>query len=138
MSVSIAAVRAGIAANLTAAFPTVNVSPYLFPSPDPPCMDVMPNGTVYDQAMKRGADTLELLVRVMVSWADPVAAQTNLDAYCATGSGGVKAAIEADATLGGVVSWCRVTEVSPYKEYTPAAGSVQTKLGVEFTLEVMP
>ena len=135
-----AAIRAGLAANLAAAFPTVNVSAYMFASPDPPCIDLMPGGASFDLAMDRGVDSVQLVVRVMVSWADVVAAQENLDAYMATtGPLSVKKAVESDGTLGGVVAWTRVQSVSGYKEYPhkPAqVADVQTKLGVEFTVLV--
>jgi hypothetical protein len=53
---------------------------------------------------------------VIVARADEQAAQTALDAYCASsGAGSVKAAIEADPTLGGAAQTTRVTDLTSYQ-----------------------
>lgn len=66
----------------------------------------------WDEAMGRGLDALRFTVRLYVATLDHVDenAQTALHGYlAASGSGSVKAAIEGDTTLGGVVDTCRVT-----------------------------
>jgi len=59
--------------------------------------------------------------------------QNNLDAYL-VGDGSVKAAIEADRTLGGVANTCRVTEMSSYSSLP--IGDV-LYLAAQFTVEVV-
>lgn len=141
MTSKIDAIQEGIAANLTAAFPTIDVKPYFNPTPNPPCFDMMPDGVEYDLAMFRGSDRYMVTVRLMVPWNDPVGQQTELNSFLdPTGSSSVKTAIESDRTLGGAVAWCRVTAVTAYKEYPRRQmqmADIQVKVGVEFTVEAM-
>lgn len=141
MSSKLDDILGGIKTNLAAAFPTVQVTPYLNPRPQPPCIDMMPSGVEYDMAMGRSSDRYEVTVRLMVPWNDPVAAQANLNAFCdPTGSSSVKTAIEADRTLGGKVAWCRVTSMSGLKEYPhrqAQTADIQLRVGVEFEVEAM-
>lgn len=138
-----AAIKLAIAKALQTAFPQVQVVPYLNTNPQPPCFDMIPAdpGWEYDKAMGRGSDCVYIVVRYMVSWQDPVAAQTNLDALIdPTGPNSVKTAIETDTTLGGLVAWTRVTRASGYKAYPRSKIQMQDiteKIGVEFDVEIM-
>ena len=82
-------------------------------APRPPVAVVMPDRVVYDLNARRGADTFLFTVILLVGRADDRAAQNNLDAYI-VGDSSIKAAIEADRTLGGVANTCRVTEMNNY------------------------
>ena len=105
-----APVRAGIANSLAAVFTDWQVSPYLLSNPTPPCMYVVPDGGDFDQAMGQGLTRCNFIVRAMVSMATEHGAQASLDALCApSGATSVKAAIEADRTLGGTVSLTNVS-----------------------------
>jgi len=68
----------------------------------------------FDMSMQRYLDHGDIEVMVIVGRMSERAAQDKLDAYLAgSGSGSVKAAIEADTTLGGSVQTCRVLSASP-------------------------
>lgn len=68
----------------------------------------------FDAAMARGLDTAHVDVLLIVQRMDVQSGQDALDGYLAgTGSGSVKAAIEADKTLSGSCSDARVLSASP-------------------------
>lgn len=71
-------------------------------------------------------------VRLYVSRADDRSAQDKLDAYL-DGASGIKAALEADRTLGGAAETLRVTAMSGYGVYEVAG---QAYLGAEFSVSV--
>lgn len=72
--------------------------------------------------------------RLYVSRADATAGQINLDAYLAvTGAKSVKAAIEADLTLGGVCRTLRVERMHGYGQYTVGADEY---LGAQFDIRI--
>ena len=71
----------------------------------------------------------------MVQWSDAVSAQVNLDELLEQAGDSVKACLEADRTLGGVVSSLRVVGVTEPKVYPLAASDA---LGVEFAVAVTP
>jgi hypothetical protein len=59
-----------------------------------------------------GEDDTTFAVTVLVSWADQVAAQKALDGFLAsTGATSIKAAIDADPTLDGIVDYAHATLV---------------------------
>jgi hypothetical protein len=113
---SITAIRLGLENNLkrisglrTSSFAPDNVNP--------PMAIVQPDTSPvrFDIAMNRGLDEFKFTVTVLAHRADERTAQNKLDGYCAgSGDFSVKQAIEYDRTLGGVVSDCRVTEISSY------------------------
>lgn len=138
-------VQAAIAANVQRAFPELTVTPYMNPTPDPPCVDMMPDPGAYNIDM--GGDAkFSICVRVMVAWNDSQSAQSNLNAFIdPTGDGSLKKAIEVvdgeqgQCTLGGLVAWARVIGWSGYKEYPhrqSQVANIQQKLGVEFTVQI--
>ena len=102
-------------------------------APRPPQAVILPDRIEYDLDMGRGADTFFFLVTVIVGRADDRAAQNNLDRFV-SGSDSIKAAIEADMTLGGVVNFARVTEMTNYRQIN--VGDT-IYLGAEFEVEVV-
>lgn len=102
-------------------------------APRPPQAIVMPDRIDYDLDMMRGADRFYFTIILLVSRADDRAAQTNLDAYI-TGASSIKAAVEADRTLGGVVDTCRVTQM---RNYAAVSVGEVLYLGAEFDVEVI-
>jgi hypothetical protein len=92
----------------------VQVSAYALAQPTPPGLQIIPPGVQYDQAMHRGLDTWIFIVQGFVALTTDVGSQVTLDQMCApSGPGSVKAALEADKTLGGVVQDLHVLEQSP-------------------------
>jgi hypothetical protein len=130
----LAAIRAGLAANLTT-IPDLQVLPQLLSNPTPPCVIVFAGPTEFDKAMGRGLDTIVFIVRVLVPSAVDIEAVVNLDPYMAgSGTRSIKAAIETDLTLGGSCFGLQVTghggEQVFLREGQPAA------LGSEFRVEI--
>lgn len=100
----------------------------------PPCAIVLVEEVVYDNTFGRGGDGSLFTVRIVVGRVDDAAAQDTLDGYLAgSGSGSVKTAIEADATLSGAVDTCRVERAKRYGVVDP--GGVQY-LACDFALRV--
>lgn len=117
---SLTEIRAAIAASL-AVLPDCQVSAYMLANPTPPCIDVFPDPEqeiVYDRAMQQGAGEWNLIVRGRVAFSTDQGAQMRLDEWIASsGPGSVKAAVEADCTLGGaaedlIVRACRAYQLS--------------------------
>lgn len=89
----------------------------------------------FDQTMGRGSDQFFFTILVLVSDAAERAAFETLDAYLAgSGTLSVKAAVESDETLGGIVGWTNVQGVMDYGRIDYGG---QSYLGAEFTVEVM-
>ncbi|HEY7821589.1 MAG TPA: hypothetical protein VIG24_02085 [Acidimicrobiia bacterium] len=120
-------------ATAMASVPGLRTSPTVPDNPRPPIAVVMPERIAYDLNARRGADTFYFTIILIVSRADDRAAQNNLDAYL-TGVNSVKAAVEADRTLGGVANTCRVTEMVNYSSLP--IGEV-LYLSAQFTVEVV-
>ncbi len=108
-----AQIRTALAAALETALPTTDgqTSDIQLENPSPPTLQVVGVEEVqYDEAMARGLDEFTLVVQGIAGTPFDRTAQTLLDTW-KTGFGGtsVKAAIEADLTLGGIVQDVRVT-----------------------------
>lgn len=129
---SISDLRDGIAANLST-ISGLRVSATYLDAPRPPVAMVLPDRIDYDLNANRGADTFTFLVSVLVGRADERSAQDKMDSYI-VGPGSVKAAIEADRTLGGRADTCRVTEM---RNYGQVSVGETLYLGVEFEVEVV-
>lgn len=132
-------IRAGLAGAIRTSFRDVQVSEYVLGSPLAPGfeIDLDDEGTNYDQAMGRGLDEWWFVVRGFVADAMDVAAQKRRDVWLASsGTGSVKAAIEADRTLGGACSACRVVSATPRRFTTPAAPNT-TYTAAEWRIRVM-
>lgn len=130
---AISDIRAAVAAALQG-IPGVQASAYMMSAPTPPHFFVRPGRTTYDQTLQRGIDRYELIVTGIVSLnAGDIGAQQNLEAWRApTGASSVKAALEADPTLDGVVETLRVESCSDDRVLQlPGAG---VGIGCEWTV----
>jgi len=100
----------------------------------PPMAVIAPNQIEYDLNAQNGLHRYTFTVSVFVVKADDRAAQLKVDPYVApTGTGSVKAALEADRTLGGVVNTLRVTAVN---NYSSTDANDVLYLAVDFEVEV--
>jgi hypothetical protein len=126
--------REGLARAL-AELPDLQESAYMLSKPTPPYAEVVPAPVEYDQTFSRGQDLHRFLVRVLVGNNPDKAAQKRLDTFI-NGSGrtSVKAALEADRSLGGVAQDCFVRRCSGYRNYGRPGGVVV--LGCEWEVEV--
>lgn len=129
---SVSDLRTGLS-NRLATITGLRVSPTFLDSPKPPVAMVLPDRILYDLNGSRGADTFMFMVSLLVGRADDRSAQNKIDSYL-VGATSVKAAIEADRTLGGVANTCRVTEMRNYAQVI--IGEI-VYLGVEFEVEVI-
>jgi len=78
---------------------------------NPPHAFVKRRQTTFGVSMD-GEDDVTFAVTVLVSWADQTTAQEALDEYLAsTGAKSIKAAIDADPTLGDIVDFAHATVV---------------------------
>lgn len=134
---TLAQIREGLRAQLASAFSTsAQVLAYQSPSPKVPTIQVMgPDAVEYDEAMARGLDRWTIVIQAFSGSPESRAAQEVLDAWLAPSGGtSVKAAVESDITLGGVVASARVARSSGYRMYDiPGSGQV---LGAEFFVDV--
>jgi hypothetical protein len=130
--------REGIRGNL-AAIPGCQVSAHVLANPTPPSLWVEPDpveGVQYDRAMARGLDLWTFLVWALAGTVTDRGAQDRLDGFIASAGGSsVKAAVEADRTLGGVAMDCRVTRCVGYSAYE-RAGLNAAYLAAQWTVEV--
>ena len=100
----------------------------------PPMAVVQPQDIEYDLNANRGVNRYTFTVTVFVVKADDRSAQLRVDPFVSTsGTQSVKAALEADRTLGGQVDTLRVTNVSNYSSQD--ANDVLF-LAVDFEVEV--
>jgi hypothetical protein len=138
---SLATIRQGLATNLgtlRSTYRDLQVSPYVLSNPTLPAIWIKPTTgavTEYHQAMIDGQETWSLSVQAFVGSNSDIAAQQVLDELLATNGGhSVKAALEADKTLGGTVDCLIVRRCVSYLEYQRMDGS--TALGAEWLVEV--
>lgn len=133
------AVRQGLADNLAllnAGGDWIQVTPYMLASPSPPTIQVMPGKIQYDIANSRGGDLLVMTVQAMVAANFDRQMQNRLDQLLEdSGEFSVKAAIESDFQLGGIVDDLRVTECTGYQIYALAGrGPV---LGADWEVSIL-
>lgn len=129
----LAKIRAGLAANL-AVLPDVQVNPYWLSNPTPPAIHVFPGQIMFDSTFQRGMDILEFRVQAFIGLTTDIGAQTTLDQYLAgSGALSVKAALEADKTLGGAAFDTRVVSSTGLQQYT---GGQAPLLMCEWTVSI--
>lgn len=130
-----AQIRTALAAALSAEFSSDwNISPYLLASPNPPQIEIVSGPVDYDLAMGRGLDLIRYIVRALVQHGSDLSGQVNLDSLLdGSSASGMKAVLEADKTLGGVVEDLRVTEASELKVYPQG-----DFIGIEWIVELYP
>lgn len=112
---TIAAIRDGLKnrlATIGSPFQAYDTIPL---SVNAPCAVVQFNSIQFDETMGRGSDKLFFNILVFVEWTDPDASQNDLDSYLnLSGSTSIKAAVEGDSSLGGIVSYAVVTAAHDY------------------------
>lgn len=98
----------------------------------PPAAVVEPVEVNFDYAMQRGLDNYKAFVLVIVGRMSERSASDRLDAYLApSGAGSVKAALEADKTLGGACSSLQVTDANPRTVTVSGVEMLAYRFGVE-------
>jgi hypothetical protein len=126
VAASLTAIRAGLAANLSGIAGVENVSPYVLSNPTPPVIWVRPAPDeliTYHGAMRNGLELWHLVVEAYVGVGSDVGAQMLLDTLVeSTGASSVKAALEADKTLGGAAADLKVDDAHGYAEYARPDG----------------
>ena len=132
---SLTSIRNAIGTNLSN-ISSLTVYNYMPDSMEPPTAIVGVIETVtYDDTMQRGTDKYIIPIQLIVSRVDAQDSQETLDGYLASsGASSVKAQIESDTSLGGVVSTVRVTEARNYGVYNM---NNTDYLGCEFMIEVV-
>lgn len=127
-------IREGLAANLDV-IPGLQASAYMLGNPHAPYAEVVPGETEYDKTFARGLDYWRLTVRVIVGEPSDKGAQKRLDRFLSPSGGeSIKATIEADDTLGGVVDDLRVTSCTGYRLFGTLGQS--SRLGAEWSVDV--
>lgn len=86
--------------------------------------------------MNRGGDTWEFTLRAMLGSVGDIAAQQTLDQLLEpTGATSMKAAIETNYTLGGLVFDITVPACTGYRQYMPTPSSAPV-IGADWTLVI--
>lgn len=137
MAATPAQIRAAIVTALQNTLGTtgLQISAYRLEAPTDLCLQVIGTDAVdYDQAMRRGFDNWTFQVQAIAGSPVSQQAQVQLDLWKAA-TGGVKAAIETDPTLGGIVISAQVTRASADQIYT-MPGSHTELLGCVFDVFV--
>lgn len=112
-----AAVRAAVATYLQNTITGLRATPNRFLQVNPPMAVIVPQtGTLIRYSQTFDAETdYNLRAIILVSEGDSTQGQDLLDAYLSpTGSQSVYAAVQADPTLGGAVSYAAVIEATGY------------------------
>lgn len=129
----LSAIREAVAAAVDAATTGLNVAaryPGVIVSP---AAVVVRRSTTFDTAFDIAADH-QLAIRMFMSFADLQGSQERLDDWCApSGAESIRAAIDADPTLGGLVDFCRISGVEDEQIATYARIDYLT---VDLVLEV--
>lgn len=132
---SLTEIREALAENLRT-IPSLDVSAYMKANPTPPSAHIFPDEIDFDQAMGGGCDDWFLLVQVFVGVVSDIGAQKRLDPMLApAGETSVKEAIEADASLGGLVDDLQVVSCTGYRTYPRPTGDAV--LGAEWRVHVL-
>ncbi len=126
--------KQAIASNLRDSITGVQVLEYVSDQVVPPAIDIRRGLVDYDQALHGGTHRWTMLVRAFVATVTDKSAQARLDSYLdPDGGDSVKAAIESDRTLGGLVADLQVKTATGEQTYT--IGQLQL-VGSEWTVEI--
>jgi hypothetical protein len=135
-------VREAIAELVQKRFPSIQVSPYILASPTLPHAYLFPSNIDYDIAPggltmnARGGDTWTITLRALIGEVSDIGSQQLLDQLLEpNGATSMKAAVESDYTLGGLVYNVTAKTCSGYRQYQPTPTSAPV-IGAEWTLEV--
>ena len=104
---SIAAIRAGLGANLST-IRGLRVAETVPDQVNPPVAVVSLSSVAYDGALAGGLTTYSFTVTVIVGRMSERTAQRTLDTYISPGTGSIKTAVESDRSLNGSAFDCRV------------------------------
>lgn len=136
MATTIADIREGLTAAIVAGVSGANCTGYMHASGTPPLFEIEVDTIDYHASMGAGYVMYQFVVRGLVNLGSDVGAQVNLDTYMnPSGTNSLKAAIEADKTLGGVVDTLKVTNVTRTAVYSAQQGQT-SYLGAEWAVEV--
>jgi len=128
-------IKDALAANLKTGVSGVQVLGYVRDQVTPPAADIRRGTLDYDQALNGGVTHLTMLIRVFVAGVTDKGSQQRLDAYLApAGDESVKAAIESDTTLGGLIQDLHVTQATGEQTYTMNDNTQM--IGSEWTVEL--
>jgi hypothetical protein len=128
-------IRQAMAANLSTLH-GIQVSGYMLANPTPPCVHLWPTSVDYDLTFQRGYDTWFFTVQAFVALSSDIGSQVMLDQFIApSGPQSVKAVLEADDTLGGLVVNLSVTNFSNYDRYIREGGG--PVLGANWSVEII-
>jgi hypothetical protein len=123
---SLTDIRAALAASL-GALEGVQVSPYELSNPTPPVIWVKPDPgefVTYHQAMRNGLELWHFVVEAYAGAMFDIGAQMTLDPFVvSSGATSVKAAIEADKTLGGIAQDLVCDNAHGYAAYQRVDGT---------------
>ena len=138
MSSTLAAIRAGLTTNVTGHISGVNMNGYLIGPINPPCVEIdFPSDSfVFNFTSGSKSHELDLIVRGIVDANDPASGQALLDTWL-DGSGGMKAAIESDKTLGGAVDDLLVTQATGHRRLASAEQTNAVFLCAEWTVHMI-
>lgn len=127
--------REGVAAAMSG-IPDVQVSARWLTNPTPPAVHVFPGEIDWHAAMGNGHHNWTLTVEAFAALVTDEGAQEVLDRMVADdGDYSVKAAIESDSTLGGLVEDVTVTRTYDYGLRLKADGTLV--LGCKWDVEIM-
>jgi hypothetical protein len=125
------AVRAGLATALDT-IAGLRVFDHVPDSLAPPAAVIEPVEVVFDEAMVRGLDKYRAFVLVIVGRMSERSASDRLDAYLAgSGASSVKAAIEANKTLGGACDTLQVIDANPRTVTVSGVEMLSYRFGVD-------
>jgi hypothetical protein len=128
-------IREGVATAL-GTIPGLQASARILTNPTLPVAYVVPGEIQYHASMGSGHSDWNLLIEVQVGTVSDIGAQDNLDAFISeSGEKSIKAAIEADPTLGGLAQDLIVQGTSDYGLFARAQGDAV--LGVRFRVWVL-
>lgn len=121
---NIGAVRQAMETTLDV-IPGVNVNAYVQAQPTPPGIQILPPSVVYDYAMGIGGfSKWTVIIQGFVALTSDIGAQKLLDTMCApAGSNSVKALLEADKTLGGLIDTLQVADQTPARQVEQPPGN---------------
>lgn len=138
---TITQIRVGIA-DAIRALGDIQASPYILASPTFPYAHCRPSGEAgdieYDQTMGRGLDLMPFTVEVFTGSPTDQGAQMVLDEYLSPAGGrSIKAALELDKTLGGIVDDLRVVSCAGYRVMIfPKRGQADPILSAMWRLDI--
>ena len=127
-------IKEAIAANLKSSIQGMQILGYVRDQVIPPAADIRRGTVDYDRALEGGVHFWVMFVRVFVAGITDKGAQAQLDAYLdPDGSSSVKAAIESDRQLGGLVDDLHVSNATGEQTYTMGGSQM---IGSEWTVNV--